>query len=221
LVGSATWELVAADLSSTGFDPAVVDLTGTIPAGPPYSGKQAEVIACGAADQPAVLVGHSGAGPLLPAAGMIIGRVRGYVFVDAGLPTPGRSWMETAPPDLAGQLRGMADDRGWLPPWPQWWSEEVMAELLPDQAVRQRFVADCQRLPLAMFEEAQAPAPQWPDAPVAYLQLSEAYQDQAATARERGWRVREQISHHLGMLTEPARVAASLRDLLDQLTRTI
>ncbi len=43
------------------------------------------------------------------------------------------------------------------------------------------------RLPLAMFEEVHPPAPQWPDAPAAYLQLSEAYQDWAAKAQELGW----------------------------------
>ena len=85
------------------------------------------MIARGAADQPAILIGHSGAGPLLAAAGARIGQVSGYVFVDAGLPIPGQSWMETVPPDLAAQVRDMADARagcrpgrsgGAMRPWP-------------------------------------------------------------------------------------------------------
>jgi hypothetical protein len=68
-----------------------------------------------------------------------------------------------------------------------------------------------------MFEETLPPAPQWPDAPAAYLQLSEAYEDQAAKARELGWPVIEQMSHHLALLTEPGRVAGSLRELIGQL----
>ncbi len=68
-----------------------------------------------------------------------------------------------------------------------------------------------------MFGEIHPPAPQWPDAPAAYLQLSEAYQDQAIRARERGWPVTEQMSHHLALLTEPGRVAGSLRELIGQL----
>jgi hypothetical protein len=92
------------------------------------------------------------------------------------------------PPGLAAQLRKMADAQGWLPPWPQWWGEEALAELIPDPDVRRRFVAGCPRLPLAMFEEVHPPAPRWPDAPAAYLQLSEAYADPAAQARQRGWR---------------------------------
>lgn len=156
-------------------------------------------------------------GRSLAAAGAIIGEVRGYIFVDAGLPTPGQAWMETVPPDLAAQLREMADARGWLPPWPQWWGDEALAEQVPDPAVRQDFAAGCPPLPLAMFEEIHPPAPQWPDAPAAYLQLSDGYEDQAAKARELGWPVIEQISHHLAPLTEPGRVAGSLRELIGQL----
>src|ERR1700734_954510 len=75
----------------------------------------------------------NGAGPLLATAGMMLGeQARGYIFVDAGLPTPGRYWMETVPPDLAAQLRGMADSQGWLPPWSRWWDEQELSALLPD-----------------------------------------------------------------------------------------
>jgi len=48
----------------------------------------------------------------------------------------------------------------------------------------------------------------------AYLLFSEAYTDEAATARALGWPVTEQLSHHLALITEPARVARSLRDLI-------
>jgi hypothetical protein len=89
LVGRATWDLVAADLAQGGDQVGVPDLTGTVAAGPPYCARQAQVIASSASDQPAVLIGHSGAGPVLAAAGAIIGQVRGYIFVDAGLPIPG------------------------------------------------------------------------------------------------------------------------------------
>lgn len=161
------------------------------------------------------MIGHSGAGPLLAAAGAMIGDgVRGYIFVDAGLPTPGQAWMETVPPELAAQVREMADAEGWLPPWPLWWGEEAMTELLPDRSVRRLFVAGCPRLPLAMFEEIRPAIPLRPDAPAAYLQLSQAYEVEAAEARELGWPVAQVMSHHLAMLTEPGRVAGSLHDLL-------
>jgi hypothetical protein len=217
LVGCASWDLVGADLAGRGYEVGVPDVTGTVTAGPPYCLRQAEVIARSAAGQPTILVGHSGAGPLLAAAGAVIGHVRGYIFVDAGLPTPGRAWMDTVPPDLAAQLREMADAQGWLPPWPQWWGDDALAELIPDPDTRQNFAAGCPALPLAMFEEIHPPAPQWPDAPGAYLLLSEAYRDEAARAAELGWPVTQQMSHHLALLTEPGRVAGSLCELIDEL----
>jgi hypothetical protein len=217
LVGSGTWDLVAADLARRGYAVSVPDLTGTLTAGPQYCLRQAEMITRGTAGQPAILIGHSGAGPLLAAAGAISGQVRGYLFVDAGLPIPAQTWMETVPPELAAQVRGMADDQGWLPPWPQWWGDEAVAELIPDPAARRHFTAGCPPLPLAMFEEVHPPAPRWPDAPAAYLQLSEAYEDQAARAAGLGWPVAERMSHHLAPLTHPALVAESLHELLGQL----
>jgi hypothetical protein len=155
----------------------------------------------------------SAAGALLATAGMMLGEgVRGYVFVDAGLPVPGRAWMEAAPPDLAARLRGMAGPRGWLPPWSRWWGDEELAALLPDPAVRRRFAAGCPRLPLAMLGEIHPPAPGWPNASGGYLQLGEAYEGGAAGARGLGWPVRRQLSHHLALLAEPGRVARGVSE---------
>ncbi|MGH3924022.1 MAG: hypothetical protein ACRDTT_14325, partial [Pseudonocardiaceae bacterium] len=50
-----------------------------------------------------VLVGHSGAGPLLPAIAAATPTV-GVIYVDAGLPQPGASWFDTAPPPLVAHL---------------------------------------------------------------------------------------------------------------------
>jgi pimeloyl-ACP methyl ester carboxylesterase len=218
LVGRRSWEPVAKDLAGDGYGVAVADLAGTVTAGPPYYRRQAEVIAGCAAGRPVILVAHSRAGPLLATAGtMLKDQVRGYVLVDGRLPTPGRSWLETVQPGFAARLREMAGPQGRLPPWPQWRAEEELAALVPDPAVRQRFTAGCPRLPLALLEEVQPPAPGWPGAPGSYLQLSEAYGDEAARARELGWPVSQLLSHHLALLTEPARVARELRQLISLL----
>jgi pimeloyl-ACP methyl ester carboxylesterase len=116
LAGSATWDLVAPDLAGRGCEVGVPDLTGTVMAGPPYCVRQAGVIARSASGQPAVLIGHSGAGPLLALAGALIGELLGYIFADAGLPVPGQAWMQTAPSELAARVREMADQQGGLPP---------------------------------------------------------------------------------------------------------
>ena len=215
LVGCGTWAPVARDLAGDGYAVTVPDLAGAVAAGPPYHLRQARVIADSAAGQPVILIGHSRAGPLLATAGTMLGEaVRGYAFVDARLPSPGRSWMETVTPGLAARLREIAGPQGWLPPWPQWWGEEELAALLPDPATRRHFAARCPRLPLAMLEEVHPPAPRWPDAPGSYLQLSDAYEDEATRARELGWPVRQMLSHHLALLTEPGRVAREVRELI-------
>jgi hypothetical protein len=52
-----------------------------------------------------------------------------------------------------------------------------------------------------MFEEIHPPVPGRPNASGGYLQLSEAYEGEAARAREFGWPTRQQLSHHLALLT--------------------
>jgi hypothetical protein len=104
LVGCGTWEPIAKDLASDGYAVAVPDLAGTVTAGPPYHLRQAQVIADSADGQPAILIGHSGAGPLLATAGRMPvrqelshhlalltepGRVAREVLRLAGQPFPG------------------------------------------------------------------------------------------------------------------------------------
>jgi hypothetical protein len=215
LVGCGTWEPVARELAADGYAVTVPDLAGAVAAGPPYHLLQAQVIAGSSAGWPVILIGHSRAGPLLATAGTMLGQaVRGYVFADARLSAPGHSWMQTVTPALAARLREMADPQDRLPPWPSWWGEEELAALVPDPAARRHFAAGCPRLPLAMLEEVHPPAPGWPDAPGGYLQLSEAYEGEAARARELGWPVRQMLSHHLALLTQPARVAREVCELI-------
>src|SRR6516165_1877713 len=84
LVGCGAWGPVAKELVGGGYSVAAPDLAGAIAAGPPYHLRQARLIAGSAAGRPVILVGHSGAGPLLATAGLMMGgAVRGYVFVDA------------------------------------------------------------------------------------------------------------------------------------------
>jgi len=218
LVGPATWDLVAPLLAERGYEVRVPDLTDALAAGEPYCSRQAGLVAGSAmtgSATPAVLIGHSGAGALLAPAARRVRQLAGYVFVDAGLPIPGHTPMSTMPPDLADQLKQMADRDGWLPPWPQWWGDDGLAELLPDAEIRRQFEAGCPKLPLAMFDEVQPDGEV--EAPAAYLRLSEAYDGPAARARELLWPLTELDSHHLAPLTEPVRVTDALLDLLDRI----
>ncbi|HUD39627.1 MAG TPA: alpha/beta hydrolase [Streptosporangiaceae bacterium] len=219
LVGPATWAGVAGILGARGYQVGVPDLRPTVGAGPPYYSRQVEVIVAGLPSSgPVVLVGHSGAGALLgqvPGQAGRAGRpVAGCVFVDAGLPIPGRSLMSAMPPELAAGLRAMANLDGWLPPWPKWWEADELGGLLPDQALRERFEAECPPLPLALFDEVHPLAPDWDAIPGAYLLLSEGYEDSAADARTRGWPVLERLSDHLAPVTDPVAVADAVADLV-------
>jgi hypothetical protein len=79
-----------------------------------------------------VLVGHSGAGPLLPAIHRAIAQpLAACLFVDASLPYPGKSALDDLAinaPDLAQELRRFLTDGGSYPTW----GAEELREILPD-----------------------------------------------------------------------------------------
>ena len=188
-------------------------------AGPPYYPKFAEAAAEvfeGSGD-PVVLVGHSGAGALLPAIADVVGdRTRAAVFVDATLPHPTLSWFDTAPPALRGELLGMVSS-GLLPPWNEWFPPGVIEELVPQPALRREFVAEIPRLPVAYFEE---PAPVTRASEIrrcAYLRLSAAYDHTADEAEHRGFWVVRRDWDHLRMLTAPESVAELVVQTVDTL----
>jgi len=122
-----------------------------------------------------VLVGHSGAGPLLPAIGQSCGyRVGAYIFVDAALPLDGKSrldGMEADDPGFAAHLRGCLAAGGRFPTW----NAEDWRAVIPDDRLRQRMVAELRPRPLAFFQEPIPGFAHGPDAPCAYLQFSAPY----------------------------------------------
>ncbi|HTK16134.1 MAG TPA: alpha/beta hydrolase [Acidimicrobiia bacterium] len=160
-------------------------------------------------DPPIVLVGHSGAGSHLPAIADQLGGVDRALYVDALLPHPGRSWAQTVPADFVARLERQAVD-GRLPPWPDWWGEDAMRMLLPDDALRARFVADCPRVPVAALHEVM---PEVPEPPSAYVQLSVAYEPETAAAHELGWPTVVLDLHHLALLTDTEVVAGALMQI--------
>lgn len=203
LVGPLTWRAVAAHLPGA----VAPDLSGAVT----HASVAERVAARLEVDGPVVLVGHSGAGPLLPRIARTVRQpVAALIYVDSVLPHPGESWIQNAPADLVDHLRGLARD-GVLPPWNEWFDPAALAELLPDDEMRAAFVAELPRLPFSYFEE-KASADTW-DGPAGYLLLSEGYRDDAETARKQGLAMAEHIDHHLAMLTSPATVAAALQSL--------
>ncbi len=218
LVGPMTWQATAEALRTLGYPSVETPAACAWEVGPPYYAALAARVAEDLDADPWVLVGHSGAGGLLPAiAGALPGGAGGMVFVDAILPHPGRAWFETAPPALSAMLRKRAED-GCVPSWPEWFPASVLAGLLPDADVRAAFTAAAKAIPVAFLAE---PAPVGRIAPspaCGYLQLSPGYQAEADAATADGWTVVRLSVHHLAMLTDPVEVAGALHSLIEAMS---
>jgi pimeloyl-ACP methyl ester carboxylesterase len=171
--------------------------------------------------EPLVLVGHSGAGPLLAQvafARQAVGKpVAGYVFVDAGLPRPQNlrtrlDLIDLEDPRFAEQLREHLASGACFPHW----SVRDLIDQIPDEHACEQLVASLRPRDLAFFTEELPLVHDWPDAPVAYLRLSDAYRQPASTARRRGWATLEVELGHFGTITDPDVVAAAIVELLRQ-----
>lgn len=220
-LGPASLRPLADALAALGHPTVLLDLRVTVAAAPVHArmiGSFADAIGEAGLTGPPVFVGHSGAGPLLPGfADALDDPVAGLMFVDAGLPTPGRSWRDTVPAQLYTSLRDRSRD-GLLAPWPDWFDADLLARLLPDTVLRAQIAEEAPEVPLAFLKE-QRPSVEW-SGPAAYLQLSAAYDKDAAEAKRLGWPVRRLDLHHLAPATDPDTVADALLRLLAQLDLT-
>jgi hypothetical protein len=222
-VGRQAWRATAKAMAATsGWRVEIADSSPNRVEPPIYANLSRRIAAASlaAGDWRTVVVGHSGAGGLLPSiVDALVAEaqpVGAAILADAILPHPGRSWFDTAPDDLVQRLRPMIRD-GRLPSWDQWFGPGALARLLPDEDLRSAFIADIEPVSAAYCE---TPAPQhlaWPPPRVGYLRLSEAYAGETASAETAGWLVRRVMSHHLAMVNQPARVAESLRSMVNAL----
>ncbi len=217
LLGALTWRAVAAQLQDRGHEvvaPAWARLGGV---DGDFYRTLATSMARELGDEPTLAVVHSGAGALVPALQAASGAIQAVIFADAILPHPGRSWFDTAPPQLAESLRAGADF-GELPSWDRWWPPGALERLVPGHGDREALLAELEPLPIAYFEEV-APAVTL-SVPAAYLQLSSAYEDEARFAGRQGWPVVSHRLHHLAMLTHAPAVATAIEGLAGRLGET-
>ena len=222
-VGPATWEPVAVCLRAEGSTVAVPDLRSVSEADPPYW-HEVVVRACGALRKAAaghslVLCAHSNAGLLLPAIWAGLDRqVAAFIFVDASVP-PERGAAAKVPAEHLAKLRLKVND-GRLPRWTEWFSEDDISVLFPDEATRRRVSDEQRKLPLAYYEEAVPIPAGWTEVPSGYLVFGPPYDSVAAEARRRGWLQRQVPGKHLHMLMDPSTVAAVLSEMAASLVVT-
>ena len=116
-------------------------------------------LAAGAVDGSVdVLVGHSGAGALLP---LLADRLDTdvTVYVDAVVPGDDADHVATAGfLELLDRLPREADDP-LLPPWDTWWGPDTMTRLVPDDTLRAGLVDEMPRLPRRVLRRSRAAAP--------------------------------------------------------------
>lgn len=217
-LGPASLRPLADALAGFGHPAVLLDLRPSVVTPPVHQvlvGAFADAIGDASLSGPIALIGHSGAGPLLPAfADVLDDDVAGLVFVDAGLPTPGQSWRSTVPLELYIGLRDRSRD-GQLPRWHQWFTPDPLATL--DPALREELADESPEVPLAFLKEAR-PDVLW-TGPAGYVLLSEPYIADYEQALALGWPAAKLDSNHLAPITDPEPVAeAILRVLAEMLT---
>jgi len=225
LTGPAAWGRLPDELRERGHAVAVLDVTDddTPPYASRYIARAALQLAAAIPTGPVHLVGHSGAGYLLPQLGAARRAARqpvaGYVYLDAGVPH-GReatrsSLLRGEDEAIAGELEDLLAAGGSYPSW----TDDDLRELVPDDGLRADLVASLRPRGLDFFTEVLPFPGDWPDAPCGFLRLSASYAVAARVAQSRGWPVleRELAGGHFAACTDPVGVADALEELLAQL----
>jgi hypothetical protein len=159
---------------------------------------------------PDVVLTHSNAGRYAP---LVAGGVP-VVHIDAALPPASGEPATLAPEAMLSVLAGMADANGLLPPWTRWWSEEAVAEVLPDPVALAALRAEEWPMPLTYVRSRLGAPVGWAERPQAYLAFGDTYAVEVALARGQGWPVeRVQGAGHLHHLVEPGLVADAVVEL--------
>ena len=229
LVGPASWGALPEVLRARGERVVVVDVADddSAPFASRYVARAALQVREAVGAAPVVLVGHSGAGYLLPLLGAarraLRSPVAAYVFCDAGLP-PVRpvSRLDLLASELAAEqaadLATHLDGGGRYPDW----TDRDLRDLVPDDGARSALLASLRPRAADFFSEQLPVAPDWPDAPCGYVRLSAGYEQPARSAAARGWPVlttgEDGIDGgHFAACVQPDRVA----DLLAEVRRLL
>jgi len=221
LVGPYSWTPVAGTLRRRGLDVVVPSLEDKQGSGAPYWKQHATAAVCALQIIPAhrrmILVGHSAAGPLLPAIGRFAAnRMAGYLFVDAGIPLDKASRLDLLALEsieFAARFRQSLESGERFPSW----SHDDLHAIVTDDESRRDLLAELHPRSLEFFDEPIPVFAGWPDAPCGYLLLSSTYEVFAKRARREGWKVREMRASHFHMLTHPVEVADALIDMAEHM----
>ncbi len=220
LVGPLTWQLVRREMQQRGLTVIVPELIdhpdSTRPFWQQHAGSIAGSLTLIPQNRDIVWVAHSGAGPLLPILStMMEHSIVAYVFVDAGIPRDGLSRLDL----MRLQDQAWADQfhqvllRGERYPT---WDEDELREVIPDDTLRRKMVAEIRPRSLEFFTEPIPVFTGWPDAPCAYIKFSTSYDWDFNQAKQAGWRVRQVDAGHFHMLVDPSAVTDMLVEAVQE-----
>jgi hypothetical protein len=221
LVGALTWKLVAQQMQQRNLDVIVPTLADQFTSKQPYWKQHTESVFQELShiprSQSVTLVGHSGAGPLLPVIRQLLAHpVSAYVFVDASVPQNGASrldLMKAEDPSWAEDFQEELEHGSRYPTW----NFNDLSEVIPDETLRRQMIAEIQPRGLSFFTESIPVFSGWPDAPCIYIRFSAPYQKVAARAKEDGWRVYESEAGHFHMLVDATTVTDLIVDAVNKL----
>jgi hypothetical protein len=203
LLGPAVLGPLADELRHRGHDVVVPDLRSAVEPAAGWPARWTAVAAAaGAADS---VLGFSGAGVTLPAVAAAVG-ARRVVWVDALMPAPAGETV--ADDDIRARITALIGPDGRISDWTTWWGPGALDELVPDAALCAAIRAEGHRLPGGFYDVAVPVPVSWPEDGARYVHLSEAYDEAASEARNRGWPVvGGPGGTHLDVATDPVRVA--------------
>jgi hypothetical protein len=218
VVGPLVWYPLAEELHRRGEETVIPELADHPSEAAPYWQHHARSVARGLRQVPAsaelILVGHSGAGPLLPAIREAADRpVAGYVFVDAGLPRDGASRLELLNEEIPEAARELERILAGGERHPRW-TDADLEEAIPTPGLRRGVVESVRPRPEAFYTEPIPVFDGWPDAPCGYLLLSESYRVPFERAASEDWATRELEGGHFHMLADPPAVADALLEIV-------
>lgn len=210
LVGGLTWTLVAEQMWQHGYSVIVPILSDLEISKDPSWKQHADSVAQALVDIPpgtnVILVAHSGAGPLLPIIRKNIpNRIRAYVFVDAGIPRDGATRLDLMRSEDPEWAKGFEESLQSGEQFPKWSSDDLR-EIVPDENLRKKLVAEIRPRGLDFFTEPIPVFHGWPDAPCVYIQFSAPYERPAAQGRQAGWQIYKLSVGHFHMLVDASAV---------------
>jgi hypothetical protein len=218
LVTATTWNSLAPALQQHGYSVSIAQLSDASNLPDSWWRQDVESAVASLADlsSPYILMGHSGAGPLLPLIGQRLPTPpAGYSFIDAGI-----LW---EPNSRLGMM--IAEDEAWGTEFEAYlreggtfpnWKEEQVADIIPNAEMRKELISSLHPKPLSFFTEVIPVPAGWDSVPCGYLQLSDTYQSYATAAQAKGWVLERMEGHHFSMMTDPDNVANSIRVLLQE-----